>query len=74
MPLTSVTAEIGGVVWKIEQTTGARVAEGDPIIVLESMKMEVPVPSPASGRVVELLVAEGDVVTEGQALATIETG
>ena len=69
----TVAAEIGGTIWKIECQEGTSVAAGEPIIVLESMKMEIPVPAPADAKVVKLLVALGDVVTEGQALAIIET-
>lgn len=68
-----VEAEIGGTVWKIECQEGASVAEGEPMIVLESMKMEIPVPAPADAKVVRILVAVGDVVVEGQAMAVIET-
>jgi acetyl-CoA carboxylase biotin carboxyl carrier protein len=73
MAVQTVEAEIGGTVWKIDCQEGASVAAGEPIIVLESMKMEVPVPAPADAKVVKVLVALGDVVTEGQALAIIET-
>lgn len=67
-----ITSEITGTVFKIEASVGAAVSAGDVLIVLESMKMEIPVEAPASGKLVEILVAEGDTISEGQALATVE--
>lgn len=67
-----INSEITGTVFKIETAIGAAVASGDVLIVLESMKMEIPVEAPAAGKVVEILVAEGDAIAEGQALATVE--
>lgn len=67
-----INADITGTVFKIETSVGAQVAEGDMLIVLESMKMEIPVEAPAAGRVAEILVAEGDAIAEGQVLAVIE--
>lgn len=72
MKRTKVTSEIAGKVWKIEAAVGTALAEDDAIVILESMKMEIPVHAPHAGTVVELLVAEGDTVDEGQALAVIE--
>lgn len=71
MPEITVVAELTAAVWKIEAPAGARVAEGDPILILESMKMEIPVMAPADGTVVAILVAEGDMLEEGQAVATL---
>ncbi|MGH7903711.1 MAG: biotin/lipoyl-binding carrier protein [Candidatus Dormibacteraceae bacterium] len=70
--MIEVTAELVGSVWKIEIALGQRVEEDDVLIVLESMKMEIPVTAPAAGTVRELRVAEGEVVREGQVLAVIE--
>jgi biotin carboxyl carrier protein len=67
-----VETEMGGTVCKIECAEGSSLAEGDPILVVEAMKMEIPVAAPANARVVKLLVAVGDTVTEGQAVAIIE--
>ncbi len=67
-----VKSEISGAVWKIEAAAGARVAEDDPIITLESMKMEIPILAPETGTVAEILVDEGDAVTEGQEVAVID--
>jgi len=68
---TLVRAEITGNVWKIDVEDGARVGGGDTLIIMESMKMEIPVESPAAG-VCRLRVAEGDSVQEGDVLAEIE--
>ena len=57
---TNVAAEITGSVWKIEKGVGDRVEPGEAILVLESMKMEIPVESPCSGRVAEIRVSEGE--------------
>jgi acetyl-CoA carboxylase biotin carboxyl carrier protein len=69
-----VRAHITGTVWKIELTAGAAVSEGDVIIILESMKMEMPVEAPGGGTLTEVLISEGQAVTEGQVLALIEEG
>ncbi len=72
MSETKVLAELNANVWKIEVAVGDRVEMEDPLIILESMKMEIPVLSPASGVVRSFLVQEGDNVTEGQALLVLE--
>lgn len=69
---TEVSAHITGTVWKIEKQVGEEVAEGEPILILESMKMEMPVESPAAGKLAELRCAEGDAVEEDQVLAVLE--
>ena len=69
---TDVTAHIAGTVWKIEKKPGDSVSEGEPVLILECMKMEVPVESPAGGRLAQMRVAEGDEVEEGQVIATLE--
>lgn len=72
MPIIDVKTEITGNVWQIESAVGDTVSEDDPIVVLESMKMEIPVPAPEDGKVVEILVSEGDTVTEGAVVARLE--
>ena len=67
-----VKSEITGKVWQIEAAAGTKVAEEDAIIVLESMKMEIPVVAPVDGTVTEILVAEGDSVEEGQDVAVMD--
>ena len=66
-----VIAEVAGKVWKIEARPGATLAADDVILILESMKMEIPVVAPAAGKLLELLVKEGDMVNEGDAVALI---
>ncbi len=66
-----VTAHIAGTVWKIEKAQGDQVAEGDVVVILESMKMEMPVEAPAAGTVQEIRCKEGDAVQEGDVLAII---
>ena len=69
---TEVEAEITGNVWKIEKKPGEPVEDEDVIMILESMKMEIPVEAPCAGIVSEIRVAEGDNVEEGHVLAVIE--
>ncbi len=66
-----VAAEIAGNVWKVETAVGDEVEEEDVLMILESMKMEIPVEAPCAGRVSEIRVAEGDTVEEGAILAVI---
>jgi biotin carboxyl carrier protein len=68
---TEVEAQITGSVWKIEKSIGDEVQEGDVLIILESMKMEIPVEAPCAGRVSEIRVQEGASVEEGAVLAVI---
>ena len=72
MAAVPVLSEIPGTVFKIEVKVGDEVAEDDPVIILESMKMEIPVGAPSAGRVTEILVEEGEAVEEGQEVAVIE--
>ena len=60
-----VRSEIAGSVWKIEVAVGDTVAEDDPLVILESMKMEIPVVARRAGVVKEILVAEGEPIAEG---------
>jgi acetyl-CoA carboxylase biotin carboxyl carrier protein len=66
--MPTVEAHITGAVWKIEVAVGDAVAEGDVLVILESMKMEMPVEAEEAGTVSEILVAEGDSVSEGDDL------
>ena len=72
MAVIDVESEIAGKVWKIEAQIGEALDEDDAIIILESMKMEIPVDAPEDGKVVEILVGEGDPVEEGQIVAKLE--
>ena len=69
-----VKAHITGTVWKIEKQKGDAVAEGDTIIILESMKMEMPVEAPCAGTVADIKIKEGQAVNEDQILAIIQEG
>lgn len=66
-----VKSEVGGSVWKIEAAVGQTVAEGDTLLIVESMKMEIALESPVAGTVLELRVAEGDMVDEDQVVLII---
>lgn len=68
----AVKSEITGKVWQIEAAAGTKVGEEDTIVILESMKMEIPVGAPKAGTVSKILVAEGDTVEEGQTVAMLE--
>lgn len=72
MPVIDIKADVTGKVWKIESATGAALGAGDVVMILESMKMEIPVEAPKAGKLATLTVAEGDSVKEGQVLARIE--
>ena len=67
-----VEAHITGTVFRIETEVGASVAEGDVLIVIESMKMELPVEAPGAGTVAAIRVEEGQSVEEGQVLVVLE--
>ena len=66
-----VLAEMVANVWKVVVAQGDEVAEGDTLVILESMKMEIPVITETGGTVTELRVAEGDVVQEGDVIAVV---
>jgi biotin carboxyl carrier protein len=67
-----IKAHITGVVFQVMAQPGDTVQAGDPVIVLESMKMEIPVEAPRSGSVKEIRVREGQTVQEGQTVALLE--
>jgi acetyl-CoA carboxylase biotin carboxyl carrier protein len=72
MPRHTLHSDVTGKVWQITAAPGSHVASDEPILIIESMKMEIPVTAPFSARMVECLVAEGDLVEEGQAVAMLE--
>jgi biotin carboxyl carrier protein len=74
MASRQVLCEVAGKVLRIEAGPGTRVAEGDAILLIECMKMEIPLVAPRAGRIAALHVGEGDAVAEGQAAATLEVG
>ncbi len=67
-----VASEVTGNVWKVEVAVGDAVDEGATLVVLESMKMEIPLEAPVAGRVAELRVREEEPVEEGQVVAVLE--
>jgi acetyl-CoA carboxylase biotin carboxyl carrier protein len=72
MAEVKVLSELHATVWKIEVAPGDRVAEGDTLFLLESMKMEIPVTAPRDGTVTAILVKQEQAVAEGEPLATLE--
>jgi biotin carboxyl carrier protein len=67
-----VKAELAGNLWKVVVREGQRVGADETLMILESMKMEIPVTSPKAGRVTKIHVKEGDTVQEGQLLAEVD--
>jgi acetyl-CoA carboxylase biotin carboxyl carrier protein len=70
--VVEIRSEVTGSVWLVEARLGDAVGEDDTIVILESMKMEIPVVSPEDGELVELRVAEGQPVAEGDLIALLE--
>jgi len=70
--MVKVAAHITGTVVKIERTVGQTIAAGEALLVLESMKMEMPLEAPVAGTVREIRCAEGQAVSEGDILAVID--
>lgn len=73
MAEVKVLSELNANVWKIEVAVGDTVDEDQELIILESMKTEIPVPAPKAGVVKEILIAEGDAIVERQPLIVIES-
>lgn len=73
MARIEVKSEVTGKVWKILVPVGQRVDAEGTVMVVESMKMEIPVDSETGGEVVELMVGEGDAVDDGQVVAIVQT-
>jgi acetyl-CoA carboxylase biotin carboxyl carrier protein len=70
--VAEIRAEMVANVWKVVAVEGDDVADGDTLVILESMKMEIPVLAEGSGKLARLAVAEGDVIQEGDLIAVIE--
>jgi acetyl-CoA carboxylase biotin carboxyl carrier protein len=70
--VADLEAHITGTVWKIECAVGDQIEEGDTVVILESMKMEMPVEAEDAGEVVEILCEEGQAVNEGDTLLVLE--
>lgn len=69
--MTFVTSDITATVWQVRTEVGAVVAEGDELVILESMKMEIPVTAPRDGTVAEIRVAPEDRVAEGDVVVVL---
>jgi acetyl-CoA carboxylase biotin carboxyl carrier protein len=70
--MAEIEAHITGNVWKIEVAVGDDVSDGDTVVILESMKMEIPVESEDEGKVTEIRCEEGQSVNEGDVLVVLE--
>ncbi len=73
MARQEIRSEITGSVWKVLVQPGAKVGPDDPLLILESMKMEIPVTAEVDATVVEVTVKEGEALNEGALLAVVET-
>ena len=71
MPEHNVVADVSGRIWKLEVAEGQQVEEGATLLIVESMKMEIPVEAPVAGTVLRILAAEGDMVTDEQVLVVL---
>lgn len=69
----NVESEVTGTVWKVEVSVGDQVEEGDVLLILESMKMEIPVEAPTDGTVAEIRVEPEEAVEEDQIVAIVES-
>ena len=73
MPEIKIVTEVAGRVCALPVNVGANVSDGDDVVFVEAMKMEIPVASPAAGRLKSILVSIDEVVAEGQVVAIVET-
>lgn len=69
--MADVKSEVSGNVWKIEVSVGQSVTRGEQLIIVESMKMEIPIDAPCAGTVARILVQEGESVQEGAVVAVL---
>jgi acetyl-CoA carboxylase biotin carboxyl carrier protein len=72
MSIIKINSEVAGSVWKIETQVGQTVEQDDVIMIVESMKMEIPVTAPSRATIVDIKVAEGEVISDQQLLAILE--
>jgi acetyl-CoA carboxylase biotin carboxyl carrier protein len=70
--MADITAHITGIIFKIEKQVGQPVYAGEEVIILESMKMEIPLEAPIAGVITQILVQEGEAVEEGTVVAIVE--
>lgn len=73
MSLIHVESELAGTVWSIPVSPGDPVDEDDPLVIVESMKMEIPISAPRNGVVKEIKVAEGDLISAGQVVVILDS-
>lgn len=73
MAQIKIVTEVAGRVCTVAASLGGSVGNGDDVVFVEAMKMEIPVPSPAAGKITSILVSIDDVVAEGQTIAVLET-
>lgn len=69
--MSIVCSEVAGSVWKIEVSVGQRVAAGDALVIVESMKMEIPIEAASAGTVAEIRVAQGERIAEGAVVVVL---
>lgn len=69
---TEIKAHITGTIWKIPVKDGEEIEEGDTLVIIESMKMEMPIEADDDGKVIEIKAAEGQAVNEGDVLMIVE--
>lgn len=72
MPKVKLLSDVTGTVWKVLKAVGQTVDTDEPILLVESMKMEIPLVSEKPGKITSIAVSEGDAVVEGQAIVEIE--
>lgn len=72
MAVVDIVSEVTGTVWKVQAQTGQRMAPDDEVLVIESMKMEIPVCTTEGGTLLEILVAETELVQEGAVVARLQ--
>ena len=73
MPEIKIVTEVAGRVCAVAVAAGGRINQGDDVVMVEAMKMEIPASSPSAGTIKSILVALDDLVAEGQAVAVLET-
>jgi acetyl-CoA carboxylase biotin carboxyl carrier protein len=73
LPIRKIETEVAGTVWKIEAVPGQALAAEATILILECMKMEIPVTAPVAGKLLSVRVVEGELVAEGQIVAELES-
>ena len=66
-----LVSEVTGTVWKVERSVGDELAAGDAVVIVESMKMEIPIEAPCAGKLLELRCAESEPIQEGQLVAIL---